>query len=373
MADKENTIYFKCLEVRQPIGNFYIGCITHKDLLNISYSDIREIEDDDIAKYLGIQRPLSESRVKDLKNYVNTFDATFPTAIILSISSNNILSFDGNYMEIKNEPNVAKIIDGQHRIAGLRFYEGNVFEMNVTIFIDMDLSDQATVFSTINLNQTKVNKSLAYDLFELSKTRSPHKTCHNIVKLLNTTEGSPFYRKIKILGSAPKKDLNEIIKTITPTITQATIVEGILQYIDKTTTSKDHGTNIFGISFKPKSQNSRNEKYIFQPFYDNKQDAEIAKVIWNYFSAVSKKWNHAWSNDAGLILNKAAGFNALMKFLKDIYLYYNKYGQILTLKEFTDILKIIDMSDDDFSVINFPSNSSGSSNLYKRLKELSNI
>ncbi|MBC2579170.1 DGQHR domain-containing protein [Clostridium sp. DJ247] len=370
MSDHSEYIKFKCIEVNQPIGTFYIGCMSYNQLINISYSDMREIqEDDDIGKYLGIQRPLSNSRVKELSQYVNTFDATFPTAIILAISSENVEEFDGNEIKIRSLPNVAKIIDGQHRIAGLKNFNGSIFDINVTIFIDMELSDQATVFSTINLTQTKVNKSLVYDLYELSNKRSPQKACHNIVKLLNITEGSPFYHKIKILGTAPKKTYkycNEI-ETI-PSLTQSTIVEGILQYLNND--QKKHKSNslinVLKISTNKNAKNESN-KYIFQEFYDSDSDEKIAKILWNYFSVVEQKWPNAWNGKTGLILNKAVGFKALMKLFRDIYLSLNMVGQVPTISDFEKVLSKITLTSNDFSIDNFPSNSAGVNKLHKVL------
>jgi DGQHR domain-containing protein len=160
-------ISFRCVPVTQPIGTFYIGTIDSQDLVDISYADVRRIEDRDIEKYLGIQRPLVPQRVKELKVYVRSLDAAFPTSIIIAIPS-LYAEFDEetNLMTIIRSAEVAKIIDGQHRIAGLEGYEGKPFQLNVTVFIDMDIEDQAMVFATINLKQTKVSKSLAYDLYE---------------------------------------------------------------------------------------------------------------------------------------------------------------------------------------------------------------
>src|SRR5437588_3907454 len=164
---KNGQIEFACLEFQQPIGQFYIGTILAKDLFEISYADIRRIEHNDLDKILGIQRELSRSRVKELKQYVHTVDASFPTSIILAIDPQNA-SYNPTTktMKVERSKNVAKIIDGQHRIAGLEDYNGPEFELNVTIFVDMDLEDQALLFATINLKQTRVSKSLAYDLFE---------------------------------------------------------------------------------------------------------------------------------------------------------------------------------------------------------------
>ena len=192
------------LEVRQPIGNFYLGVIEARDLVAISFSDIRRQDGRDLERYIGIQRDLSEGRVGEIKKYVKNADACFPTGIILSISNEHIVpttTVDGfPALAINRNSEIAKIIDGQHRIAGFDGFEGEPFYLNVTIFVDMVLEDQAMVFATINLKQTKVTKSLASDLYEFADARSPQKTGHNIAKLMNFKEGSPLNKFIKILN-----------------------------------------------------------------------------------------------------------------------------------------------------------------------------
>jgi hypothetical protein len=44
-------------------------------------------EERDVERYLGIQRPLNDKRVKELESYVNYLDATFPTAVILAVDA----------------------------------------------------------------------------------------------------------------------------------------------------------------------------------------------------------------------------------------------------------------------------------------------
>jgi DGQHR domain-containing protein len=157
-----NQISIPCIKVNQPIGEFFISAIGARDLVAISFADVRRPDGREIEQHIGTQRDLSEGRVAEIKKYVTTVDACFPTSIILSIDSNHA-SFDERNarLTIDREENVAKIIDGQHRIAGLENYAGDDFEVNVTVFIDMDIEDQAMVFATINLKQTKVSKSLA--------------------------------------------------------------------------------------------------------------------------------------------------------------------------------------------------------------------
>lgn len=161
------------VEVRQPIGTFYLGVLEAASLVAISSADVRRIADREVETYTGIQRPLDPGRVAEIGQYVQTSDATFPTAIILAIRSEDVeLDDAARHMRIQNRPNVASILDGQHRIAGLATAKFQ-FDSPVVVFLDMDLEEQALTFATINLTQTKVNRSLAFDLYDFAKTRSP--------------------------------------------------------------------------------------------------------------------------------------------------------------------------------------------------------
>lgn len=368
---EENYIFFKCIEIVQPIGNFYIGVIDHDKLIKISFKDIRRIEERDVEKYLGIQRPLSPSRVKELQNYVNFVDATFPTSVILAIEPENAEYIEkDSMMKIRDEENVAKIIDGQHRIAGLESFSAKndeKFQINVTIFIDMDLEDQAMVFSTINLSQTKVNRSLSYDLYEFAKSRSPQKTCHNIAKVLNRKENSPFNNKIMILGKATGKP--------TETLTQATFVSRLIDYISKEP-NVDRDELKRGKPLK-KINEEESKRLIFRNTFIDEKDENIAKILWSYFSAVSDRWPKAWNeNIESLILNRTTGFGALMRFLKPAYLHIKeRFGieDIPSKNDFLEIFKKIVLKDEDFNSKRFIPGSGGESNLLKELKDVSKI
>ncbi len=363
MSEKYLTI--KSIELTQPIGTLYIGAISAKELIYISYSDVRRIEDRDVEKYIGIQRPLSPDRVNEIKQYVNSIDATFPTSIIIAISSENAeYDSDRNIMRIRKEEDVAQIIDGQHRIAGLEAYKGNNFEVNVTIFIDMDIEDKALVFATINLKQTKVSKSLAYDLYEFSKTRSPQKTCHNIAKLLNSKNGSPFQDKIKILGIATGKPQE--------TITQATFVERVMKYISDDP-NKDRDL-IKRMEKLERPKGSESNRLIFRNMFIDERDAEIARIIWNYFKAVEKKWPEAWPRiKRGNILNRTTGFGALMKFLGYAYINIKSKEGVISVNEFENALSKIKIRDNDFNPEKYTPGSSGEAKLYKELVEQSGL
>ena len=88
---------------------------------------------------------------------------------------------------------IGEIIDGQHRINGLKESGlASKFSLPVVFMVDLDSYQKAYVFSVINSKQVSVPSSLIYDLFALSKNRSPFKTCHEITRALNRSENSPF-------------------------------------------------------------------------------------------------------------------------------------------------------------------------------------
>src|SRR6266576_4086070 len=158
------TLKIDALKVSQPIGDFFVASIDHKTLGKISYFDVRRVLRDsrDVERYLGIQRPLSEKRVSDLSAFVNYLDATFPSSIILSIDDEYAeydekakQLFIRNHKADETTPSiaiseVARVLDGQHRIAGLENFKGKTFGLSVTIFIGSDIADQAYIFSTVN-------------------------------------------------------------------------------------------------------------------------------------------------------------------------------------------------------------------------------
>ncbi|TFW18860.1 DGQHR domain-containing protein [Duganella callida] len=362
---------FPCLKLRQPIGDFYIATIDAKTLCQITYADVRRMEQEDreFEQYLGIQRPLSSSRVKEIGQYVNTVDACFPTAIILAINGKYVEYIEKenrmilrNFADENNEDQnlessrIAQVLDGQHRIAGLQTFSGEQFDVNVSIFVDMDVESQAYVFSTVNLAQTKVNKSLVYDLFELSKARSPQKTCHQIAVALNSYPKSPFYSKIKRLGTATAGKFTE-------TLTQATFVEALIGYL---TDDKVLDRDIYRRHKKPKIDESKSEKLIFRSLFIQERDMELTDLISNYFSAVAERWPTAWvTGGEGLILNKTNGFRALMRFLKPAYLSLRWKAEIPSKSDFLAIFNKVNINDDDFTVARFNPGTSGESNLFK--------
>jgi DGQHR domain-containing protein len=354
-------ISISCIECTQPIGTFLIGAIEANDLVAICFADVRRSDGRDIERYIGTQRDLSEDRVAEIRQYVTTVDASFPTSVILAISSADAeLDQQQSQLKIRRDVNVAKIIDGQHRVAGLKDYSGAPFFVNVTIFLDMDLEDQAMVFATINLKQTKVSKSLAYDLYEFAKKRSPQKTSHNVAKLLNFEKSSPLEGRIKILGKASGRGLE--------LITQATFVDRLLRLITRDAMG-DKDKLKRGKPLVPATLEER-RTLIFRNWFIAQRDAEIAKCLWNYFDAVRNTWQAAWdTSQRGMVLARTTGFAALMRLLPHVLGEpLDDHGKIPSRQRFQAYFARVPLRSGDFTSARFVPGSSGESELLRALR-----
>jgi DGQHR domain-containing protein len=364
------------IEVNQPIGRFYVASMKCKDILEIARFDIRRIERDetnDIDNYFGIQRKPSPNRLKEISEYVKFVDATFPNNIVIAIKSlqsevsdekiRNIKVENGK-LSIRRNEMIAQIIDGQHRLLGLQkaiddnpLFSDNLkedFELPVTIYVDMDIENQSMVFATINKAQTKVNKSLVYDLYDLAITRSPYRTAHNIVRVLNENNKSPLKNKIKMLGVADD-NLNE-------TIAQATIVECIVKYISKNGL-KDRDD----LKRKVRLEIGNDKKLFFRNWFIQEKDLLIARTLLNYFLSIQDKWETAWNSNS--IIVKSTGIIAFMNLLSDLIKDKQFTEEEFSKELFDKIFSNVQINDADFNNDNYPSGGIGQSKLRKELLE----
>ena len=361
------------IKISQPIGDFFIGSIPYDLLVKIAYFDVRRmLGEREVEEYLGIQRPLSRSRVAELGSYVQTVDACFPTAVILAVEE-RCANFDNatGKLTLRNDLSpggdqkpilfrqIARVLDGQHRIAGLEQYSGPSFDVNVSIFVDIELEDQAYIFSIVNLEQTKVNRSLAYDLVELAKNRSPQKTCHNIAVALDRHKDSPLYGRIKRLGSATPGRVGQVL-------TQATVVESFLPLISSQV-NLDRDILKRGRTLGRPTAADIQRSPLRALFVENR-DLEMLDIFWNYFSAVKAKWPVAWSNTgAGSVLPKTNGFRALMRVFKPLY---RQLGTTVpTVDGFARYVDKVTLVDDDFNIDAYKPGSSGESALVAKFLE----
>jgi DGQHR domain-containing protein len=182
--------------------------------------------EDEVAQFIGkiersdkaFQRELSRNKVAAIRNFYETATAQplIPGTVLLFTPQK--LHFeawtDGSGVGRLQEPTEKfLIIDGQHRLAALEFYQRTHPEAAKNIFVpcvifDCQSEDFATeMFVIINSTPTRINKSHLVDLYERVSWAEPDRRfAAHIVDLLYREGDSPLQYRINRLGGRSKQE-----------------------------------------------------------------------------------------------------------------------------------------------------------------------
>ena len=329
------------IKVSQPLGDFFVISLDVETLREVTFLDPTRISSVDKKAFwynlLGAQRTSSERRAKEIGTYINTVEAAFPNSIILAanyIDNGDFQEDDERRWKVKpvgektyeliipTSEKMASVIDGQHRLLGFDHCDParKNMELLCAVYIDLPHAYQAYLFATININQRKVDKSLAYEQFgynlddEESEGWVPDKLAVYFTRKLNLDPQSPFHRHIKI---APINE--ELLFTgdepVAWQVSTACVVEGIARLLSQ----NPKGDRDL---LHQKPANSRSRSALTQNtaplrhLYLQGQDQQIYNVIINYFSAVKQKlWDIA---SVKSYVKKTVGIQALFDVFRKI-------------------------------------------------------
>lgn len=287
------------IEVSQPIGTFYISVLDATILEKISKVNTR-------LKNKGYQREETTKRVNDIKRFSEDVDAVFPTPIVLSVDKDAETFVSDNEFCFNDSSPFAEIIDGQHRAAGIfKSSKKEQFQLPIILLFDLTEEEKAYIFSTINSKQTKVSMSLIYDLFSISQNRSPQKTSHEIARLLNTDDNSPFYNRLKMLGKK-ESDFSSL--------SQGSFIRYLLPLISR---KPDEDLQI--LKNNPNILLDDDERCPLRYYFINEQDDVLYKIISNIFKAVKNTFPEEWKNHKKYILSKTTGYAAIMRAFPSLF------------------------------------------------------
>ena len=224
--------------IRQKDGVFYFVSYPAEDLLRkiqfVSryYGEGEQIapaaitEDDEIAHFIAkiehsdkaFQRQLSRAKVKAITNFYETAvsQPPIPGTVLLFTAEQLRFQAAGPFAETGylGEPNGKYlVIDGQHRLAALHFYQHSHPNDARTIhlpciIIDGRSEDFATeMFVIINSTPTRINKSHLVDLYERVSWAAPDKKfAARVVEHLYSEGDSPLRYRINRLGGRSRQE-----------------------------------------------------------------------------------------------------------------------------------------------------------------------
>ncbi len=329
---------YKVIEVEQPLSTFYVFKISAYELLQLVESEPYYISlDGSKLRGTGVQRQFDPERGREIANFLRSTESALPNSIIIAgntkfheeskqweIKKQNNNNCEEHYLEIPEMSVNGKVIDGQHRLFSFKNLtedDQKKYELLCTLYLDLPNPYQAYIFATINMNQRKVNKSLAYELYgydlndDESDKWSPEKLAVFLTRKLNTDEESVF--KGHILLAANNDEILEqlsISKSGKWAISTAAVVEGILSLI--TSNAKRDRDELQMRVEKERSRiglSSLKSSVPLRKYYIENNDLLIYTILLNFFKA-----SYEQLYQANGILFKTVGIQVQFAVLKKI-------------------------------------------------------
>ncbi|MDQ1816100.1 DGQHR domain-containing protein [Massilia sp. CCM 9210] len=270
------------IEITQGKRRFILTKMQANIVTKISYAATRGQTDEEGA----IQRILNQSRIGSIKDFT-LGGGDYPNAIVLNWISdtNKIVRVDGK-IQFNDERDSAQIIDGQHRVAGIKAaieerIEIGKLEVPVVIYDNLSTKECADIFLAINTEQKPVPRSLVFDLYGIASEELVDPAAvraRDIAIYLDTENKSPYYGEIKFPGNKTRKG----------GIALSTAVSAIKPLVE--------------------------EKGGFEQIDIHSLESQ-SKIIMNLFFALQIKYGDKWDDKSNAFMF-AAGFMGALEFLK---------------------------------------------------------
>lgn len=243
---------------RKPPESFFVFSMNARELRSLAGIQRRDAEKGTArAADIGIQRAHDPTRSSEIARFVRhgypwstlreverrsgEFDdlrkpGWLPTAIVVNILTSRDKRPNGSvhaddYIDVDLENGHAEVVlpagfaagwapkglhpievvDGQHRLWAFDESSPQPYDLPVVAFVGLDISWQAYLFWTINIKPTRINPSLAFDLYPLlraedwlERVEGPkvyrEARAQELTEVLWSHPESPWHRRINMLG-----------------------------------------------------------------------------------------------------------------------------------------------------------------------------
>jgi DNA sulfur modification protein DndB len=298
---------FPFISVQQKKHGFKLVSLPAGLLTRISYAAVRRKD----AEEGAVQRILNTSRIAGIKDFALKM-GDFPASIVLNWISGSLTTNNGK-VEIPDEPRVAQIIDGQHRVAGLKSAiedDPSIADCQipVAIYEGLDTAHSAQIFISINTEQRPAPKSLVFDLYGVtaSELMDPAAIRANDIVAHLGSEDQPYFNWIKLPNQDRQRGgvaLSTAVNAIKPLVE----TKGQLEQIGVT-------------------------------------ELELQKLIFsNFFGAIREKYGQKWDDKKNAFIY-ASGFIGAIEFFKSHMINYCKNQASFEKKMMMDVLAMDETS-----------------------------
>src|SRR5436190_2774022 len=260
--------------------------------------------EDDVAQFIAkverndkaFQRELSRAKVRAIRNFYETAVTQPPIPGTVLLFTPQKLRFDAwsddsGVGRLQEPDEKFLIIDGQHRLASLMFYERTHPEEAKNIHVpcvifDGRSDDFATeMFVIINSTPTRINKSHLIDLYErVSWVEPDRRFAAHIMEMLYSEGDSPLRYRINRLGGRSKQE---------KWILQAEVYNELHRWVKAAW------------------------KQIEKDGTDKRSAARYYGMIRDFFKAAGEIWGEAWGN-SDFMVTKPVTLKAMIRVCADL-------------------------------------------------------
>jgi DNA sulfur modification protein DndB len=294
------------VQIKQHRRKFYLVKMAAETLVSIAYTSVRG----ESAEEGAVQRLLNPRRIAGLTKFALE-GGDYPSCVVLNwVNKDRPLEVVNGKLDISNEAQSAQIIDGQHRIAGLKEAmrsksEIKDLEIPVALYEGLDTRACADIFISINTEQKPVSKSLVFDLYGVSSEYLVDPAAvraKDIATAFNEDSSSPYYQLIKFPGS-PRMRGGIALSTAVTALKPLVEVKGSLEQV--------------GI----------------------KELERQTAVLYNLFDAIRQKYNGEWSSADNPFIY-ASGFMGALEFFRNKLIDYCNLRKSFTRETISNVLTL---------------------------------
>jgi DNA sulfur modification protein DndB len=251
-------------------------------LTNISYVAVRRQSDERGA----VQRVLNSRRIASVKNFTLEV-GRYPGVIILNwVKQDNPIQKYNGEIGFLNQPLSAQVIDGQHRLAGIKEAideraDVASLEMPVVIYQNLDTRECADIFISINTEQKIAPRSLVLDLYGVASEHLVDPAAfraRDIAMHLHEDPDSPYKGGLKLPGAPVRKGGVALSTAVT--------------------------------ALKPLVEEKGDFHQVGLPELESQK-----KIVMNFFTAMQKKYGKEWKKNTNAF-QFSAGFTGAVEFLQ---------------------------------------------------------
>jgi DNA sulfur modification protein DndB len=295
------------VEIEQHGRPFVLTRLSVRALGQISYASIRGVDTEPCA----VQRILNGRRIASIKEFTLS-GGHYPASIVLNwVHASSSIERTPRGLVLPLMERSAQLIDGQHRIAGLKAAmeerpEIGDLQIPTAIYERLSTKECADIFLSINTEQKPVARTLVFDLYGIADEHLVDPAAaraRDIVMALHEDEDSPYRDQIKLPGSARRRGgiaLSTAVSAIKPLVEDKGDFEqrGILEL----ETQK--------------------------------------KIVKNVFSALADKYREDWDDTSNAFMY-ASGFVGAIDFLRTRLLSYGHNKSSFTKQLFSDAIHML--------------------------------